>query len=56
MTMGGLFLLLEYKLVSKAIKTGILHTLHANGGQTSPPPAAPGYATAFSCENWHFAF
>ena len=38
MTMGGLFLLSEQKLVSEVKKTDILHALHTNWG---PNPLYP---------------
>ena len=54
MPVGGLFWLLEQKLVSKVIKTGFFAYSAANGGQ--PPPPRRVYATAFSRENQHFSF
>ena len=57
MTMSGLFSLLDQKLVSKVVKTGYF-AYSACQWETKPPPppAAPGYATAFSCENRHLIF
>ena len=56
MTMGRLSLLLEQELVSKVIKTGYFAQSAGQCWAKPPFPAAPSYTTAFSCENWHFAF
>ena len=52
MTMGGLFLILEQNWSQKN-KNRVFCILCI---QMSGQPAAPGYATAFSYKNRHFAF